>query len=779
MDMYFYSQYEEDELWLIKETEWVKELQGIRESQFSLGNGYVGARGVLEEIPYDATPGVYIAGVYDKMASQVAELVNLPNPFNFKFTVRGEKLGVVAMDVVRHKRVLNLKKGLLLRHTLYESSKKSRFDYHSLRFLSMDNKNIGVMQIVLTSLDENCEVDISTGIDVSVCNSGVLTEGRKRHFRVKELTQQKNAGHIVVETLEKKHLVVYWAGFYYQKDGKKIFARDNIFRLKLKKNHPVIFTKIFYIERTFPKKSLSSYKSYKKNSFRKFYKVFHTDFGTLIDRHVRAWERLWEKADVVIEGTADLQRNLRFNIYHMLICACNNNGLSSVGARTLSGEGYRGHVFWDAEVFLMPFYLFVMPQVARNMLLYRYLRLPKAKELAQNAGFKGAMFPWESADTGEEETPTWAKDIDGSIVRIYTHKMEHHITADIAYAVYKYFTVTGDRTFMEKYGYEIIFECARFWASRAEPDSQNRYHIKRVIGPDEFHISVDDNAYTNLMAKFNLSVAYRLLSALKKKSPRLAGRIMQRLGLTLKEAKTWKRIASSLYISVRKDGLIEQFKGYFKLKKISWDRTDENGIPIVSRKLKSKDFSKTQLIKQADVLMLLYLLSDVFSAEKKRKNYDFYIKRVLHKSSLSPSIHAAMACECGYLQQAYNLFNLSLRTDISNIYGNTSEGIHAACLGGTWQTVIFGFGGVSFKKGKIFINPRMPHTWRKMVFSLLVKGDVIKLELTNSLIKLRVISKKKASIEIGIFGKLIRIKPNKSYTFKRGILFVKPKDYYY
>jgi len=180
----FYSQYIDDDLWLIQELEWAKPLQNIRESQFALGNGYFGTRGTLEEIPYDAMPGTYIAGVYDKMLSQVAELVNLPNAFNFRFTVKGEKLDIMAMDVLKHKRILNLKKGLLARHSLYQNSRKARFDYKSLRFVSMDNKNIGVMQISITPLDGPCEIDINTGIDTSISNAGVLSEGRKKHFRV-------------------------------------------------------------------------------------------------------------------------------------------------------------------------------------------------------------------------------------------------------------------------------------------------------------------------------------------------------------------------------------------------------------------------------------------------------------------------------------------------------------------------------------------------------------------------------------------------------------------
>lgn len=762
---YLYSQYIDDDLWLIKETEWARPLQGVRESQFALGNGYFGARGILEEIPPDAMPGTYISGVYDKMLSQVTELVNLPNAFNFRIAVKGEKLGVAAADVLQYKRILNLKKGLLYRYTMYQNSKKSRFDYKSIRFISMADKNIGAMQIALTPLDDPCEIDINTGIDTSVSNAGVLSEGRKRHFRVVELGQSKNAGYLAAQTLEKKHNIIYWAGFYYETGGRKTFARDNIFTLELKKNQTVIFTKLFYIKRFPVDNNLSKHK---QDAFRKFYGVFHADFDTIIEGHIKAWKRLWQKADILIEGTANLQQNLRFNIYHMLICAHADNGFSSIGARTLSGEGYRGHIFWDTEIFLMPFYLFTFPEVAKNIILYRYRRLDKARGLAKKAGYSGAMFPWESADTGGEETPEWAKDLDGSIIKILTHKMEHHITSDIAYAVYKYYVATGEEGFMRDLGYEIMFASARFWASRVELDKKNkRYRIKGVIGPDEFHVNVNDNAYTNMMAKWNLFTANKLYHNVKKAFPSVYQGLQKKLSLTHKEVKEWKKIASLLSVNINKDKVIEQFDGYFRLKKIQLNDFDENGMPVLSRKIKTKLMDKTQFVKQPDALMLFHLLRDVYSFNTKKVNYDFYIKRILHKSSLSPSVTSIIACECRDMFRAYNLFNAALRTDISDLFGNTKEGIHGANLGGTWQAVVFGFAGVSVSKEKLCINPRMPNTWRKMVFSLLWRGNTVKLGITNDTIKLRVLSRNNKAIEIGVFDEIIYVKPNRNYVFKR------------
>ena len=770
-----YADFTKDELWLIKEKSWVKHLQGVRESQFTLGNGYLGTRGVLEELPHDAMPGTYIAGVYDKMGSQVDELVNLPNPINFRFTLEGEKLGLIATDILEHKRILNMKKAVLSRHTLYKDTKKRRYDYRSIRFISQHNRSIGAMKISITPLDAACLMDIHTGIDSSVANARILSEGRKRHFRVRELGQAHDAGYLVTETLEKKHIIVCWSGFYYEINGKKTYAKDNAFRLKLKKGQSVTFTKIFCLKH-FPYKE--DHASCKREAFKIFYKAFRGKFSTLLTAHTKAWEKLWKKADIVIEGAENLQKNLRFNIYHMLICAHTDQGASSIGARTLSGEGYRGHIFWDAEIFLLPFYLFNFPKAARNMLLYRYRRLDKARELARRDGYKGAKFAWESADTGEDETPEWSKDFDGTVIKIHTHSQEHHITADIAYAIYNYFVATGDERFMRNCGYEMIFETARFWASRVEFNKRKkRYEINGVIGPDEFHKDVNNNAFTNMMAKWNLLTAYKLFCQLKASTP-LSKKLKKKLNLQEKEAKNWRKIASGISVNVDRKKVIEQFDGYFKLKKIALTKTDENGIPLIPANLKAKSLGKTGLIKQADVLILLYLLDDVFSLKTKIANYNFYIQRTVHKSSLSPSIHSLLASEVGDLNRAYNLFKASIHTDISNSYGNTREGIHAACLGGTWQALIFGFGGVKIKGKKMTVNPRLPGRWNKMTFSLLWQGDNIKLELTNDTIKLRALSSRKRKIELGIFNKMARIRTNNSYTFKRRAVETKKGEFY-
>lgn len=757
-----YNQYTDDDLWLIKDIEWNRSIQNIRESQFALGNGYLGVRGILEEMPYDALPGTYLAGIYDKMGSQVEELANLPNPINFKFTIEGQKLDPIAAEVVEHRRVLNMKKAVLARKSIFKDAKHRRYEYQSVKFISLHNKNIGVMQIALTALDSDCVVDVHTGIDTSVSNSGILSEGKKRHFRIRELGQQDKAGYLVLETLDKEHVVCYWSGFYYQTGKKKTYAEDNVFKLKLKKNQTVLFTKVFCVKHFTYKKGHTLYKRKTQAIFRK---AFYGDFNTLLTDHIRKWTKAWKMAELTIKGTANLQQNVRFNIYHMMICAPADNGQSAIGARTLSAEGYRGHIFWDSEIFLLPFFIHTFPLIARNMLLYRYKRLDKARELAKDAGYDGAKFPWESAGSGNEETPEWARDINRKIVKVYTHKYEHHINADIAYGVYKYYHATGDQGFMNRYGYELMFELARFWASRVSYDKKTKkYDINGIIGPDEFHVDIDNNAFTNIMAKWTLITASKLFNDMKKTNSRIRDSLKRRINLKVKEVSGWRKIAANITLYSNKNGVIEQFKNYFKLKEVRLIETDENGLPILPDNWQSKNLAKTQLIKQGDVVMALYLLDSAFSGKTKRVNYDYYLRRTVHNSSLSASIYAIMACICKDLKTAYSLFNVSLRADISNIYGNTNEGIHAASLGGAWQAIVFGFCGLNTVKDSLRIDPILPRTWQEISFNFRWRKSTLHFKIDGKQVRIR---PRTQPVSIIVAGKKHKITPGRWHVFKQ------------
>lgn len=766
----FIGKYIPDKNWFIEEKEWNRNIQALRESQFTLGNGFVGSRGILEELPFGCRPGTYIAGLYDSQGSKVPELVNLPNPISLHITTEEEKIGMVAMDVLQHKRYLNMREGTLIRHTIFQDTKGRRFDYQSIRFFSMDDKNTLAMQIFLTSLDAACNITVQTGIDTSVTNAFGVTEGERKHFRISRVSLHKYIEFMCFRTFEKKIAVSYATALKVKLGRKNWYCREYPLQLDLKKNQTVCLTKIFYLNVSEDKRAIEV----EKTAVANLKKNLRLGFNNLFNRHSLAWKNLWKDADIVIKGNDEIQKNLRFNIYHLLICAYYDDGKSSIGARTLSGEGYRGHIFWDAEIFILPFFVYTNPAIAKNMLLYRYRRLEKARQIARAHGFKGAMFPWESADEGCEVTPAWAKNLDGSIIRIHTHEMEQHITADIAYAVYMYYEITGDEDFMLRYGFEILFETARFWVSRLKYNKKtNHYEIKHVIGPDEFHENVNNNAYTNMMAKWNIFTAYGMFFKMKKKHPLAFRELTEKVNLDEKEVKKWKQIVPGIYLKINNDNLIEQFSGFFKRKDIKIKELNENFMPLFPKTVALKDVGQTQLVKQADVLLLLYLLGDRFSSKTKKRNYYYYAPRTVHKSSLSPAIYSIIASEIGEISKAYRYFHISLNADIRNLHRNTNEGIHAASLGGTWQAIICGFAGMRVIKGILSFNPRVPAQWKSISFRVKWRKFTLQVTVKPGSIKLRCNCKenrRKEKLKLRIFGKLKNIYPDRTFIWikKRG-----------
>ncbi|MFC1703779.1 glycoside hydrolase family 65 protein [Candidatus Omnitrophota bacterium] len=762
-----FSRYISSEDWLIREEGWDKDQQGDRETRFTLGNGYLGSRGVLEEIPSDATPGTFLAGVYDKSGAQIPELVNLPNPIDFKISIQGEKMGMVAMDVIDHQRVLDLKKGMLLRKTTYANARKQRFLYQSMRFFSMDDIHLGAMIVEFTPLDGPCEIMVQSIIDTSVTNRGLLTEGKKKHFHMMGVSRSKNTNYFRIQTFESK-ISVGFADTLCVNAGSKTFnTHERAVSLKVPKGQSVTFTKLFSIFST-RDVLLKDLKAQTKRSLQKGLKL---GFDEIVKNHCDAWQEKWQVSDIVVKPDKELQKVIRFNIYHLIIIGNDRGTDTSIGAKALAGEGYRGHVFWDAEIFILPFFIYNNPIVAKNMLLYRYNRLPASRKNAKKNGYKGTQFAWESADTGQETTPSWHKLPDGSIIKIYTGQQEHHIVADVAYAVDHYCNATSDTDFMADYGLEIIFETARFWTSRVELNKKKkRYEIKHIIGPDEFREDVNNNAFTNMMARWNLLRAVELYKEFSGKKAAVLKKVSKQIKLKKTEPDQWRRIGRAMYIPrSKKKNLIEQCDGYFNKKDVQVTEFDKNDMPLLPKSVSERKLSETQLIKQADVVMLLYLLSNSFSDEQKKINYDYYVRRTMHKSSLSPPINALVGAEVGDSARAYKLLLLSLYTDLNDAHGNIVDGIHSACLGGTWQALVKGFGGMRIKRDILTFDPRLPRKISMLAFSVLWRNCTIEATIYKSKIKLLFKSPAKKKLRVMVYKTVKDLSNNKAVTFfKKG-----------
>lgn len=759
-----YQKYLSDESWVVTENGWEKHLQPTREAQFAQGNGFIGTRGVLEEVPVDAIPGTYMAGLYDRTGVQATELVNLPNPIHFKISTGDNKPGMAGMDIVRHRRQLDLKTGLLTRHTVFQDSKKRRFDYQSARFVSMANENLVVYQVYLTPLDRAADITIHTDVDASVSNQGILSEGRKRHFRMNRMIESDGHSFQCVKTLEKGILIGSAGALMYQIGKKKRVTGAPVLDLHLKKGETVCFTRIVCMGSSAddnPGRIERLMTGVLKKSLRDGFDVLFRD-------HARAFRKQWDTSDIVVQGSMEIQRALRFNIYHLLICAPRHGGEASIGAKTLSGEGYRGHIFWDTETFMLPFFIYTQPQAAKNMLLYRYERLDAARRIARSQGHRGVQFPWESADTGEECTPAWAKNFDGRPIRVRTGELEHHIVADIAYATFQYYLVTGDQAFMLRYGHEILFEAARFWASRVSFNRRKKtYDIRHVIGPDEFHEDVHNNAYTNLMARWTLSTAQEMVRHLRRRHPMPFRALSRKIGLKEKECRHWGKVAAGIMIHVRNDRIIEQFDGYFRKKWVRNTNIDKNGLPDIPVGFDLRHISKTQFVKQADVVLLFHMFPELFSMDAKRQNYEFYMNRTLHKSSLSPSVHAIVGNDVKDHARAFPMFMIALNEDLENMHGNVKEGIHAANLGGVWQAVVNSFAGVRIIRRKLSISPNLPSRIRGLSLSIKWHGAIIRLVAQRKKLSLKMESPNKTQkIPALIHGRSQTLKSNRRYHFR-------------
>jgi trehalose/maltose hydrolase-like predicted phosphorylase len=440
--------------------------------------------------------------------------------------------------------------------------------------------------------------------------------------------------------------------------------------------------------------------------------------------HEAAWQHHWDTSDVIIEGDDEMQQAMRFAVYHLTSAANPEDEHVSIGARGLTGDAYFGHVFWDTEIYLLPFYVAVWPEAARALLMYRYHTLPGARAKADSMGYKGALYAWESADTGEETTPERVVGPGGQTIDILTGKMEQHISADIAYAVWQYWRFTGDDDFFLRAGAEILLDTARFWASRAVAEEDGRRHIRRVIGPDEYHEDIDDNAFTNVMARWNIARGLEAIEVMRTRWPDRATALCERLALREPELADWRDAVARIVTGFDPaTGLYEQFAGYHKLEPLDLSLYADRKVPI-DVVIGHERTQRSQVVKQADVVALLALLPDEFPGASAKANFRYYEPRCAHGSSLSTGIHALAAARLGDTEAAHRFLHHTAAADLE-LDPNSAGGIRIAGLGGLWQAVVLGFAGLDLNADMLGIDPRLPPQWRSLSFRVCWRGRVV------------------------------------------------------
>lgn len=709
--------------WKLIETQFNPEQINARETIFTIGNGYLSTRGSFEEGYTHSSPATFIHGVYDDVPIVYTELANCPDWLPLVVTINGDRFRLDQGEILAYKRQLDLRHGLLSRWVRWRSPKNQTIEIQWERFVSLADIHILGQRCQLTSYDGEAVIELQAsingyaenqgfnhweGIDQGKTDQGIWLQSRTRSTRIEiamaaKMTISGTAASLQVNTVPG-----------YPSISSSFLASPS--QTVTIENIVTVFTSR---DTETPVKTAQT----------KLTDI--ADYTTLFTAHQAAWEQVWQTSDIIIEGDIKAAFGVRYNLFQLLIAAPRHDQKVSIPAKTLSGFGYRGHIFWDTEIFILPFFIYSHPDIARNLLTYRYHTIAGARRKAAHYGFKGAMYPWESADTGDEVTPRWSlpDDYYGEDVRIWCRDREIHNSADIAYAVWYYWQATGDDAWMGDYGAEIILDTAIFWSSRVEFNSQfHRYEIRGVIGADEYHEFVHNNTFTNRMVQWHLEKALKVWTWLQNHFPERAAELASTLHITPEIPTHWQDIINQIWLLNNPDtGLIEQFEGFFQLKDIDL-ATYEPRQKSIQAILGMEGTNHTQVLKQPDVLMLFYLMRPSaefpYSQTALATNWDYYAPRtdITYGSSLGPAIHAILAADLGKLTTAYTTFMQALLMDLEDSRGNTRDGIHGASAGGAWQAVVFGFGGVQITENGLVANPHLPPSWSRLKFQLHWRG---------------------------------------------------------
>ncbi|EOS58856.1 glycoside hydrolase family 65 protein [Paenibacillus barengoltzii] len=768
---------EELDNWVFSEVRFDPLALGKCEAIMSLGNGYMGLRSATEESYIGEKRNLFVNGTFNKFDEfEVSELPNAADLTKLDIRIDGKPLSLETGTVTVYERRLNLRDAELVRCFVWEhDGKKIGFVFR--RFVSLDHLHQIGMRVEIRLLAGGANLSISSGIDGQVTNSGSqhFHEGEKRIY-------DKTYLELIQTTTESKIDFVLGAVHELKVNGRKTEVAPKMdidrrrvgvtYSLDLAEGDTLVCEKLATVytsrDKEFPEGT--TLETIRQTALKTLKEMRLTGYDELFRRHRAAWSTVWERYNFEIksESRFDLLA-LRFAIYHLVAMTPAHDHRMGIGAKGLSGEGYKGHSFWDTEIFILPFYIYSNPEIARSLLEYRYLGLEGARAKARQNGYAGAMYPWEAAWPSDGEvTPVWgAVDVvTGEQTKIWSGFIEQHITSDIAYAVWHYYQATGDRDFMNRCGFEMIFDTATFWASRLEwNEAKQRYEINDVVGPDEYKEHVDNNAFTNYMAHFNIELAKQYYYMLQEEDMELFQCLNAKLNLE-QAISEWEAKAAHLYLpQPNREGIIPQDDTYLLKQQIDltpYKRQARVGSIFDDYNL--DQVGEMQVSKQADVLMLFFLLEDRFQPEVKKANYDYYEEKTLHDSSLSMSTHCILANDLGDCTLAYELFRRAAEIDLGPYMHSSDAGVHSASLGGVWECVVMGFAGVRMLGGELHLNPRLPKEWEELSFPIYWQGRRLEIVLDHSNLYIRI--EEPGEMELLVHGQRIRFNQELQYRYQ-------------
>lgn len=776
--------------WILREDSFDPEHLGKCEAVMSLGNGYLGLRSATEEKYLNETRDLLINGTFNKFdPSAVTELPNAADMTGIEIRINQERFTLEQGTIDSYSRELNIRTAELKREIVWTSPKGDQVAMKFGRVVSLERLHDFAIQVEITPLSGDISVDIKSGIDGRVTNTGAqhFTDGDMRFYEGKYIQ------YVPKTTQSKIAFVLNTTHHFWLEDEKmNIPAQLNMdlrkvyggYHADVKKGETLRIEKYcnVYTARDFDMQGKTA-ADIQALSLEKVKELAGIGYGKLASDTAAEWEKqVWNRNPISIEGNEYDNFAIHFAQYHLRLMVPAHDNRMNIGAKGLSGEGYRGHCFWDTEIFLLPYYIFTQPEIARKLEEYRYLSLPGAHKKAERNGYQGAMFPWESAwlDDGEVTPEYQGVDIvTGLLIKVWSGFIEQHITADVAFGVWQYYTITGDQDYMDRYGYELIFDTARFWVSRLEDKNRQihetvnaqgvteftetvtedgLYHICDVVGPDEYKEHKTDNAFTNYLAVWNIKKAIEYYELLKEEKEGLFKALEEKLNLG-HWYKEWTEKVDKVFLPIPNEcNVLPQDSTYLTLKDIDLSKyMAQDFVGGIFRDYNLTQINQIQVSKQADVLVLFFLLEDLFPHEVKEATWAYYSARTTHDSSLSLCTHAVLAADMREKEEAYQLFRKSTEIDLGPMMTTSNAGIHTASFGGIWQGVVYGFGGLRMLGGKLRINPFLPDEWTKLTYHVIWHGQNLNVCVTHEGVTVKNLTGTEA-VELELCGQTVEVK---------------------
>ncbi len=750
--------------WRIIENDFRPSRHEQAESIFSIGNGRMGQRANFEEdYTGDSLQGTYVAGVYYPDKTRVgwwkngypeyfAKVINSPSFINISVELDGEKLDLAKWRTEEFQRILDMKQGILYRNFTAESPNGKKIIIHAERFFSMANTEIAAIRYAITVPEEQGSVKITSSINGDVRNEDSNYD--EKFWINKNGSNSARENSLLAETKKLGFHVAYsmkndlsFSGDTPELKIKHISANDmiaNEYLFHLQKGETVTLTKIVSVVSSL-NHSKEQLETVAKNALTS---AALKGYDTLKTDHIQWWEQKWENSDIVIEGDIAAQQGIRFNIFHLNQTYTGEDERLNIGPKGFTGEKYGGVTYWDTEAYCVPFFLGTAPQnVTHNLLKYRYKQLDKAIENGVKLGFnKGAaLYPMVTMN-GEECHNEWEITFE-----------EIHRNGAIAYAIYNYVNYTGDNSYWAAYGLEVLIAISRFWAQRVNWSAKaSKYMILGVTGPNEYENNINNNWYTNYLAKWCIDYTTEVMNFVRNNNPNRFNEIMEYTCFNeVEEGDKWQHISQNMYFPEDAElGVFLQQDGYMDKEQILADDLPANQRPI-NQHWSWDRILRSCFIKQADVLQGMFFFEDHFTPQQLEKNFDFYEPRTVHESSLSPCVHSILACKINRIDKAYSLYLRTSRIDLDDYNREVAEGLHITSMAGTWMSVVQGFGGLRVKDGQLHLQPVIPKEWSGYTFKVNFRSSLVCIKVSKSGIDLSL--EKGSSLQVVLNGNMVNL----------------------